>query len=705
MLLALINGRDCSHNGFAVEDVAINAEMQYTSFLDMGEHLPLAGRSEELEQIRYVVDKHVSWKSARLTGGPRAGGGGDFVLAKDDEKGAKECRFPMVADAPGSGKTTLMTRGVASVLREHFAPHYTGRGFLFDLSHDNSNCQEMFCQSRTPEAADHGLALRILHQSLNGRGGTFPVFSSSVLAEEEKYSCRLTLAEVLSLVINPTGMKEKQPPFVVQVHFSEAQVIVKQKESRDFLGHFLRAVFAFNESGDCPYLIFASFDGLNDKEIRRALETSGLGIVSVNMSSLSHEDYVSIVQNLFKQAKAPGSGIKLHPGLLSPGQWTPTADVARALSQFYSNVRLFAVFLWHVGSDSGGSSQFVWQKLLYNLAVPQPKVSRLESWLDRTGATIRSSFDTYTAGVLCLPLLARLDVLLTVLFERVVDLADEIRGTAAPPITWGEFAVSGHIKVTPRSTVVLPSIVWWMVLESLKRDSDADSWLRYIHFDDELTAEVSFRLTERTDLAMLIARVISAYHSSNRGSTFKLSDLNSKFTGALAGMPLRFPDWVYKNPVNFAPTCATGQFATQPRVFLAEEGTSVVLGCGNDPFGDSAMSFKAQDSDSSVLVVVQSKKRKGKSLKDVSGVHAERAKVAEALAQRHVLRPFFFIYVSDEKGSWFEPDVAACDLEDVYGRAQTWVSGLILAYYRCVEDLIQLPLPGSSSRATTAGST
>eukprot|EP00727_Mastigamoeba_balamuthi_P007635 m51a1_g3492 hypothetical protein (130) ;mRNA; f:798565-801462 len=41
---------------------------------------------------------------------------------------------------------------------------------------------------------------------------------------------------------------------------------------------------------------------------------------------------------------------------------------------------------------------------------------------------------------------------------------------------------------------------------------------------------------------------------------------------------------------------------------------------------------------------------------------------------------FFIIYVLDEKGSWFEPDIAIRDLEDIYGHTMCVLHLLLLVH-------------------------
>ena len=267
--------------------------------------MPFVGRDEKIRQLKECLQKNMTVWQSWCAGARKASGNAKMTA----EIGKREYRHPAVVGGPGRGKTTLMTRGL-KLLLEDFKKNYTGRSFLWDLADSPLIPHEIRpLREQNFPGAESVMALRILHQSING-GTSFNDFIAALDTTLEKYIASLSdvtlevvLDHILALKLASWSNNADAPksPLVVAFHISKTNQLLHTAPYLE-LQTLMKAAYFFNkqqaESDSGRYFLVTTFDGTHRSELLEAFESSRTQPCLIELQPPTPELYESILHAL-----------------------------------------------------------------------------------------------------------------------------------------------------------------------------------------------------------------------------------------------------------------------------------------------------------------------------------------------------------------------------------------------------------------------
>ncbi|CAJ0642864.1 1674_t:CDS:2 [Entrophospora sp. SA101] len=442
ILKALREFRDpesCCYNGYREDPKLNNESLGIKPFVDVGERLPFTGRNEELGHLVKFIHKNLdtwcySYKSRYTPNNDQN------IL---NEYWKREYQHPTVADGPG--------RGIAG--------------------------------------AQTVLALRILHQSINGNLN-YAEFISDLKVTLGQHHIKfedITLEAVLEhICVLPPSISL---PYMVLLHLSETNSLLKKS----------------------PY---ESLQLLMKAALLRAFNSNDILTENFNEFNVTEHFLVTL---------------------------TNSGHFLAALADCGDNVRLFSLMVYVIGCYDDKSHLFSWNRLFEILLKLSDYASKVEHWINTVHYLVTTSFPKYTTCLLQLDTHCLMHVLTPALLGDPIDMnpSSEIMKSG---ITWEDLEKDGAISLISNKELISIELPFMFIQLYLGHPhNDKNPLISFIHLLNHLNDKSNWRQNEKCDIAMVALWLLNWHFNHPTHTVFALKEVVPNLYGPVSDKNLRLP--------------------------------------------------------------------------------------------------------------------------------------------------------------------
>ncbi|CAG8628903.1 4723_t:CDS:2, partial [Paraglomus occultum] len=579
----------CRFNGYEENPKLKDDSRSELTFTHVGQKLPFTSRDEELSHLVECVRTNMNiWRASYDS---KDVSSNQNIRNEEWKRGYQHL---MVADGPGRGKTTLMTRGCAKVMQSHFKDNYTGRCFLWDLDVSPLDSTEirLFRDITGQEANIAGaqtvLALRILHQSINDNSKYIGflanldiVLKQSLLELED-----ITLEAVLEHIHAPSTLSSL--PGIVLLHISETNSLL-DKPPYDILQLLMKAAYHFNKdqasSPSGHYMLITTFDGSYRAELLEAFNISGMQPFLIHLRPMTVQTYEQILCGLGKKAIEEGTEATTF---IEKFKFYAPEQFAAALADCGDNVRLFSLMVYTVGCYNHKSRSFSWDRLFQNLLAFSNNTVHVARWMNTVHHLVLTSFPKYITRLQKLDTPCLLRVLTPALLGDPIDVNPSSK-IMESDISWMDLEKDGAISLVRNGGFIRVELPFMLVQLFLGRVQDnCDSVVTFLHLLNHLHDESNWRQNEKCDIAMVVLRLLNWHFSHPARNTFTLKDILPDLHGTAANIQLKVPQAIQQ--LDFL-----GNYIRELNRHFNDDKDlkeGAYIGAGNETFADSWIVFE-----------------------------------------------------------------------------------------------------------------